>query len=171
MKLTCARCVLLLSVLSMFVGCRSRSKREVWIIPGGYVGWLRLDYSVAGAPPLPIEDGRYIVRLPRTGRLATSTANYPPVDHNEYVFEDASGRHKLVFSTKIIQGYAVQNVYDFGKGPLNAPFPQPQAECVYVGTWADFKSNGRNCEAWQLGQPEPPKFRDRTRLPPGSSVK
>ena len=133
----------------------------MWIIPAGYVGWLRLDYSVAGAPPLPIENGCYVVRLPRSGRLATSTANYPPADRNDYIFEDASGRHKLMFSTKIIQGYAVQNVYDFGKGPLNAPFPQPQAECVFVGTWADFRSNGRNCEAWQPGEAQPPKFRKR----------
>jgi hypothetical protein len=117
-----------------------------------------LDYSVAGAPPLPIEDGRFIVRIPRAGRLATSTANSPPIDRNEYIFEDVSGRHHLIFSTKTIQGYAVQNVYDFGKGKLNAPFPPPQAECVFVGTRAEFKSNGRNCEAWAPGQPEPPKF-------------
>jgi hypothetical protein len=148
--LTNAKYLLLLSVLPILVGCGSRSRREVWNIPAGYVGWLRLDYSVSGAAPLPVENGCYVVRLPRTGRLATSTANRPPIDRNEYVFEDASGRHKLVFSTKTIQGYAVQNVYDFGKGKLKAPFPQPQAECVFVGARADFKSNGRNCEAWQL---------------------
>ena len=130
----------------------------MWIIPAGYVGWLRLDYSIAGAPPLPLENGWYVIRLPLTGRLATSTANYPPIDRNRYVLENASGWHDLGFSTKTIPGYAVQNAFDFGKGRLNGPFPQPEAECVFVGTFSDFKSNGRNCAAWLRGQPEPPKF-------------
>jgi hypothetical protein len=156
--LTNPKCVLLLSVLPILVGCGSRSRRELWIIPAGYVGWLRLDYAVAGASALPIEDGCYVVRLPRSGRLATSTANSPPIKRNEYTFEDSSGRHNLIVSTKTIQEYAVQLAFDFGKGKLNAAFPPPQAECVFVGTHVDFKSNGRNCEAWEPGQPEPPKF-------------
>ena len=114
--LTGAKCALLLSGLPMLVGCHSSSKCELWIIPAGYVGWLRLDYSVAGAPPLPIENGCYVVRLPRTGRMETLTANMPPIDRNEYVFEDSSGRHRLATSATGIQEYAVQNAYSFGKG-------------------------------------------------------
>lgn len=78
----------------LLAGCK-RYTPEQWIIPAGYAGWLRLDYGVAGAPPLPLEKGRYIVRVSRSGRLATSTANNPPVRLNEFYFEDSSGRHKI----------------------------------------------------------------------------
>src|ERR1035438_4511752 len=73
--LTRARRGLLLAGLVLLSACRSGSRREVWMIPEGYVGWLRLDYGVEGALPLPIEKGYYVVRFTRTGRLQTSSRN------------------------------------------------------------------------------------------------
>jgi hypothetical protein len=78
-----------LAILCMeAIACR-HSTPERWIIPAGHVGWLRLDYSVKGAPPLPLEHGRYLVRVPLSGRMATSTVNDPPVDNNEYYIQDS----------------------------------------------------------------------------------
>lgn len=43
-------------------------------IPQGYVGEVRVDFSVVGAPPLPIQRRHYIARIPANGLLKTSTA-------------------------------------------------------------------------------------------------
>jgi hypothetical protein len=156
---------LILSGLLMLGGCNRGSMREVWLIPEGYVGWLRLDYSVQGAQPLPIENGCLIVRLPRTGRLQTSSANKPVIDRNEYDSEGPSGRRRLAFSTTTITDYAVQNAYSYGEGRLGSGWPSPGAECIFVGTRSEFVSNGRNCMAWEPNQPQPPKWAKRVSAP------
>ena len=136
--------------------------QEKWIIPAGFVGWVRLDYSIKGAPPLPIEDGHYVIRLKRSARLATSSANDPSVDDNEYCSEDSTGLHKLTHSWPPNQGYAVQNAYAQGyllpsRSPIPAS-PTIQYECVFVGTRSDFVSNSQNCSAWRPGETTPPEF-------------
>jgi hypothetical protein len=45
-----------------------------YLIPEGYVGWVRVDYQIKGAPELPIEDGYRVYKFPNSGRLQTSSA-------------------------------------------------------------------------------------------------
>jgi len=45
-----------------------------FMIPDGYVGWVKLEFGVPGAPPLPMEGGKYVVRFTPSGVLKTSTA-------------------------------------------------------------------------------------------------
>jgi len=156
--------ILMWGVLAILVGCRRASKQEVWIIPGGYVGWLRLDYSVKGESPLDMENGRYIIRVPRTGRVRTSTANRPPIIRNKYSSEGPNGPQDLAYSPRT-PGYAIQNAFSFGRGKLGSGFPQPEAECVFVGTQTDFRLNGRDCMSWKPGQSGPPKFAKRKTAP------
>ena len=156
--LTRARRGLLLAGMVLLSACRSGSRCEVWTIPEGYVGWLRLDYGVEGALPLPIEKGCYVVRFTRAGRLQTSSRNRPQTDRNDYGIEASTGRQKLRgFSWPAVQEYGIQNVYSWGRLADFVRFGA-QLECAFVGTGADFTSNGRDCNAWQPGQPEPPKL-------------
>ena len=164
MRLVAAR-VLTCCTFVTFIACRattpSRSpwKPEMWILPNGYVGWLRLDYSVDGAPALPVENGRYLVRMPPTGRMQTSTANSASIGTMAFASEDPKGRHGLRWSsTKLFREYAVQHAYSVSRGQ-GAQWPVPDHECVFVGTSADFKASHRNCDAWERGQPAPPLFR------------
>lgn len=151
------------------IACR-HSTSERWIIPAGYVGWLRLDYSVNGAPPLPLEHGRYVIRVPLSGRVATSTVNDPSVDNNEYYVQDSGGLRKLYFGWPPAPGYAVQNAYGQGHFRPSDNFPKQtrvkiEFECLFVGTRSDFSANSSNCSAWRNGDPEPPKFTKRPVLP------
>jgi len=131
---------------------------ETWLIPDGYVGWLRLDYSIAGAPPLPFAKRHYVVRIPQSGRLQTSTTNKPPVDDNEYFPSGSSDRIKnLVLTMGSNPQYGIQVDFSFGKGKSDTP----EAECIFVGTYAQFKSNHRDCMAWKPGQSEPPESNKR----------
>ena len=145
------------SLLSAAVGCSSREARELWVVPAGYVGWLRLDYSVGTAAPLTIEGGRYIIRFSPSGRVLTSSANKPRADRNEYRIVGPDGTKRLDFSGRYpIDGYAVQSAYSFGQGTLGGGWRTAEAECVFIGTRADFQRNGRNCAAWRLDLTSPP---------------
>lgn len=44
-----------------------------YLVPDGYVGWVRVEYRVSGAPPLPMEDGRLIFQFPQKPFLQTSS--------------------------------------------------------------------------------------------------
>ncbi len=48
-------------------------KRNRYLIPEGYAGWLCVTFEAPGAPALPIEDGFTVVRFPADGRVVTST--------------------------------------------------------------------------------------------------
>jgi hypothetical protein len=159
------RILLCISLLAL-AACRPTWKKELWIIPRDYVGWLRLDYSMTDQPVLPVENGRYIVRMPGTGRMLTSSMNTAPIDTNEYAVEDSSGRHRLesFSSTFIPRRYGIQNAYWVGRVSGNKS--EARFRCVFVGTLSDFHANGRDCRAWQLGQPEPPKFARRATQDP-----
>ena len=57
-------------VLDLFLHRRPPSR---FLIPSGYVGWARIEYRVADAPPLP-RDGKYLlVYLDKNGSLQTSS--------------------------------------------------------------------------------------------------
>ena len=145
-------------------GCAVAAKQEVWLIPEGYVGWVRVDYALQGERPLPEENGRYIVRVPQSGHLRTSSINRPSIDRNEYYSENSNGRHALSFS-RHSSNYGIQNA--FGGGFLNIShgrriwfWQQPQItfECVFVGTASDLKADRRDCSAWRADASEPPKL-------------
>src|SRR5205814_9601725 len=57
-------------VLDLFLHRRPPSR---FLIPSGYVGWVRVDYRVATAPPLPREGKYLLVKVARDGSLQTST--------------------------------------------------------------------------------------------------
>ncbi len=69
-----------------------------YLIPEGYVGWVRIDFNVENAPPLPIEDGYYLLKIPRNGRLKTSSQPME-VKGVQYYYFSESARYQLESST------------------------------------------------------------------------
>src|SRR5688500_10239753 len=58
-------------VLSLFLilssfGCQSERRPSRYLIPEGYVGWVKVRYSVQGAPALPFEGDHYLMHVPST---------------------------------------------------------------------------------------------------------
>lgn len=91
--------------------------------PKGLCGWLRLDYSVNGTPPLREENGEAIVRMPPGGRTQTSSAPNGSIDQNEYPEAADRGFRRLEFSQRRmargeapIQEYAVQERFRISHG-------------------------------------------------------
>lgn len=77
-KLPYVCCVhLLLTLMALRIGScdQDEAKRRPvkYLIPEGYVGWVKISFQVANAAELPIEGNQYLVRIPETGVLKTSS--------------------------------------------------------------------------------------------------
>jgi len=59
-------------------------KRDRYLIPENYSGWLCVKYSVPGAPALEMEDGYRLVKLPAQGVVETSTEGMPGKFKDEF---------------------------------------------------------------------------------------
>jgi hypothetical protein len=54
--------------------CEVQRRPYHYLIPRGYVGWFQIHHGRSDSPGLPIEDGSYILKIPASGELYTSTA-------------------------------------------------------------------------------------------------
>jgi hypothetical protein len=61
-------------------------KSSRFLVPYGYVGWLRLEFDMNGAPPVPEEADIKIFKFPKTGVLKTSSAGPDEGANDEYLF-------------------------------------------------------------------------------------
>ena len=77
-------------------GCGVWKKSELVLIPDGYIGWIRIEYGVASAPKLEEKDGAYEIRIPRTGRFATSTPMSSGLANDEYFYVSANGNMREI---------------------------------------------------------------------------
>lgn len=99
-------------VLFVFVGfvwlvSASTPKRERYMIPEGYAGWLCVTYSVSGAPPLEIEDGYRLVKFSPSGVVETSTAGMPGKYKDEFWFYAGNTLRKMNIENEMGGGYTV----------------------------------------------------------------
>jgi len=66
-----------------------------FLIPEGYEGWVRIEFEVHGAPPLPLEDGEYVLKVPADGVLRTSSAEQYGWAKDHYYYYSAQGVSSL----------------------------------------------------------------------------
>ncbi len=81
------------AILFFGLGCQSYPTYR-FLIPQGYVGWIRLDFQVPQTPPLPMENGSYLVTIPSSGRLRTSVV-ISHLFHTECYYYSSRGRQRL----------------------------------------------------------------------------
>src|SRR5436305_15270354 len=96
LKLIC----LLLCAVSI-VNCRSELRRHPhrYLIPEGYVGWVKIEYEVSDAPPLPLDKGFYVCNIPPSGVLKTSSSVEEGWAKDEYLY--VAGDHTSPLSGTI----------------------------------------------------------------------
>lgn len=73
----------------------STRRPDRFVITQGYVGWVIVEYKVNGAPALPQEDGRDLYKIPRSGRLQTSSPPEDGMAQDEYFYIGPKGRLEL----------------------------------------------------------------------------
>lgn len=65
------RCIVVVAFATV-LACHGGTKGYRFVLPEGYVGWVRVDFSVDEASPLSIEEGFRLVVIPEGGTVSTS---------------------------------------------------------------------------------------------------
>jgi hypothetical protein len=79
-------------VLDLFLHRRPPSR---FLIPWGYVGWVRVEYRVPSAPPFPREGKYLLVRLEKNGTLQTSSDLPTGWAHDQFFYFSNGVRQPL----------------------------------------------------------------------------
>lgn len=70
-------------VLDLFLHRRPPSR---FLIPSGYVGWVKIEYRVSSAPPLPREGKYLLVHVDKSGSAQTSSDLPEGWAHDEFFY-------------------------------------------------------------------------------------
>jgi hypothetical protein len=76
-----------------------------FLVPEGYIGWLRLEYNVKDAPSAPVENDVQVFKFPKAGLLNTSSPGPGEGAENEYFYYAEDG-----------SVHAISTDYRIGKG-------------------------------------------------------
>jgi hypothetical protein len=105
-----------------------------FLIPEGYRGWVRVEFEIPGAPPLPAEAGQIVLKIPPTGLLRTSSPEQYGWAKDDYVFYASGGLKPIPDSGagKLIWGKINSTVESGSSG-------KRRYEEFFVGTQQQFK--------------------------------
>jgi hypothetical protein len=90
--------LVLLTGLAVWIGLSTRNSTQRssrFLIPEGYTGWIRIEFEVQGARPLPMEAGQYVFKIPSDGVLRTSSAEQYGWAKDHYYYYSEQGVHAL----------------------------------------------------------------------------
>ena len=127
-----------LITLATLFGCAGR-KATYYRIPAGYVGWIKVYYSVKSAPPLLQQNGSYVITVAQNGTFETSS---PP--------EFGAANDKFYYYTQnadkeIGDDLVLSGIYDDGQetsyaeGRKIVHQKHPPLITYFIGTEAEFK--------------------------------
>jgi hypothetical protein len=97
--------ILLLCGALFLVNGQEKRRPSRFLIPDGYVGWVRIDFKIKGAPALPLEDGYFLFKIPPEGRLQTSSDIEYGAALDEYYYYSGDARRRLDNSKMIHQSF------------------------------------------------------------------
>ncbi|QDH20382.1 DUF6843 domain-containing protein [Saccharibacillus brassicae] len=123
-------------LLVLTVGCSERRPASVYLIPEGYEGWVLIDFDQAGAPEIPLEDGKGIFKIGSDGTLDTSTPEPARGKaEDEYYWVDGQGNRSAIEDiTEVIQDPSI-GTRSNGKGAEGHPLPGKKlVEQFFVGS-------------------------------------
>jgi len=115
-----------------------RRPPERYLIPAGFTGWTRIEFRKRGAPPLPIEDGRRLLKLDAHGTLSTSSnpqRGHGKDDFYYYSAADPSKDHRTPLSSAgVCKGGMVWELDNLLDESTSTPFIR-----FYVGTEDQYR--------------------------------
>jgi hypothetical protein len=110
-----------------------RRPPERFLIPAGYSGWVRVDFRHKDAPPLPMEDGRLLLKLDAQGTLQTSSD--PQLGHGrDDFFYDSGDRRTPLSNAGVCKGGMVWQIETMVDDSTSTPF-----ERFFVGTEGRYR--------------------------------
>jgi len=86
-----------LILASSFVlrACEQQRSPSRYLIPQGYVGWVRIDFNVNGAPQLRKEADYWNFKFPASGKIQTSSEMEYGTANDEYYYYVGESRSAL----------------------------------------------------------------------------
>lgn len=88
-------CLVSCSLFALTACLEQKRRPDRYLIPNGYVGWVRINFKVKNAPALPTKDGVYLIEINPDGRLQTSSSNEYGWAQDEYYYYSESGQKPL----------------------------------------------------------------------------
>ena len=115
----------------------SMSRSARFLIPEGYTGWVRVEFDVQGAAPLPEEGGDYVLKIPSAGILQTSSPEQYGWARDRYYYYSVQGQRSIPDSG---QGELI-----WGKinGEEVSSAGKRKYEEFFVGTAQQFRDQSR----------------------------
>ena len=128
-------------------GCGKISRSSKFLIPSGYIGWIQVQYGVRGAPPLPVENGFYLIRVPPNGRVKTSTKQDFGWRRDEFYYNSGNRRERLRISQISgdggrVWGEQVGNSWDNDTSTTD--------RICFIGTEVQYKELAGKVTAWDI---------------------
>ena len=140
-----ARCVCTLILVTWIfagcVACQRERRPSRYLIPEGYVGWVKIIFKVPAAPALPVENGHYLIRFPSTGVLQTSSdIEYGVTSKDDYYYYSDDVRKILQLTGSGGKGmiWAQHNGESFDSSNRLLE----TADAFFVGTEDDYREYG-----------------------------
>jgi hypothetical protein len=151
--LCCLSLILILLAFSGSTACQEKQRRSSrYLIPEGYVGWVRVNFNVKDAPALLIEEGYYLFKFPPDGKLNTSSAIEYGWGNDEYYYYSSNTRQKLK-ATGWGSGGMIWG--DFNGAAQSAQgTAEPPHQFFFVGTEEQYKKYGINVEKDDANHPK-----------------
>ena len=123
--------------------CHGRERRSNrYLIPEGYVGWLRINYRIKEASPTPLEDGYNLFRFPDSGLMNTSSKGEEGFATDEYCYYLDSKRSAIPLSAINL---LVWGGVAFGSKTVSGQEPSSYEE-FFVGTREQYEQIGIKCK-------------------------
>ena len=119
-------------------GARHESLRSSrFLIPQGYTGWVRIEFEVPGAPPLPIDHGEYTITIPADGVLRTSSPEQYGWARDRYYYDSGQNLSSIPDSGDSAMIWGKLN------GEAAGVSGKQKYEEFFVGTAQQFKDQGK----------------------------
>jgi hypothetical protein len=110
-----------------------RRPPERFLIPAGYTGWVRVEFRQKGAPPLPTEDGRRLLKVNAQGLLQTSSDLQPGHGKDDF-FYYAGERRTPLSNAGVCKGGMVWQIETMVDESTSTPFTR-----FFVGTEDQYR--------------------------------
>jgi hypothetical protein len=122
-------------------GRNSAPRSFRFLIPEGYRGWVHVEFEIPGLPPLPMEGGQIVIKIPPSGILRTSSPEQYGWARDTYVFYSNASLQPIPDSgpARLIWGKI--------NGEETGSSGKRKYEEFFVGTEQQYKD--------QIGQPKP----------------
>jgi hypothetical protein len=131
---------LLMACTVFSTACQEEHRRPSrYLIPEGYVGWVRIEFNVEGAPPVPIEEGHYLFKFLPSGLIRTSSNIEFGWATDEFYYYNGDNRRQIKETGWGKGGM----IWGPATGSKEIPKQEPtRYEQFFVGTEEQFKKYG-----------------------------